>query len=550
MRALKPALKATDFKKNIADMAEQFRQKIELEVDAFPADPKLRQQRVAAVNEDESGYRYFAETYFPHYLSKPASLLHDHLYEDLPLMVATPDGQKRLVIAPRGSAKSTHISLIFPLWCIVRGLKHYIVLIMDAFEQAAVMIEALKAELETNPRLAYDFPEVVGQGRTWREGDIITSNNIKVEGFGTGKKIRGRRHGPFRPDLAILDDIENDENVDNPKQRDKLESWISKAVLKLGPTDGSMDVLYAGTVLHFDAVIVRFSKKPQWQVTEFRAVLSWPDRMDLWDQWEEVYLNEGEPAADAFYCTQQGEMDQGAVLNWPDNHTLLFLMKERADDHAAFESEYQNKPISGDNPFQDLQYWVQRKTDWLFFGAIDPSLGKNNKGRDPSAILIGGYDRENNILDVVEASIRRRLPDMIISDAIALQREYRCQLWFVESVQFQEFFRTNLMKEAAKARLAMPCIPIIPLTDKNLRIERLQPPVKDGLIRFYKGHSVLIDQLQQWPNADHDDGPDCLEMLWTNAVEKSSSALSKESFKTAPRTTGGLFSGYTFGDYR
>ncbi len=254
-------LSARDFKKSIEEIAAVLRQQIELEVDAFPADPKLRAERLAKTADPFTGYRYFAETYFPHYLTMAPSVLHEHLYEDLPQIVQDRNGQYRLIIAPRSSAKSTHVSLIFPLWCIIRNLKHYIVLIMDAFEQAAVMLEALKAELEANPRLKYDFPDIVGQGLTWREGDITTRNKIKVECFGTGKKIRGRRHGPYRPDLAILDDIENDENVDNPKQRRKLENWISKAVLKLGPPDGSMDVLYAGTVLHFDAVIVRFSKK-------------------------------------------------------------------------------------------------------------------------------------------------------------------------------------------------------------------------------------------------------------------------------------------------
>jgi predicted phage terminase large subunit-like protein len=538
-------LSARDFKKGIEEIASVLRQQIELEVDAFPADPQLRAKRLAKINDPINGYRFFAETYFPHYLTMDPSLLHEHLYADLPDMVLQKDGQKRLVIAPRSSAKSTHVSLIFPLWCIVRGLKHYIVLIMDAFEQAAVMLEALKAELEANPRLRFDFPDLVGQGLTWREGDIVTRNNIKVECFGTGKKIRGRRHGPYRPDLAILDDIENDENVANPKQRDKLANWIAKAVLKLGPPDGSMDVIYAGTVLHFDAVIVRYAKKSNWKVTEFRAIVDWPDRMDLWERWEEVYLNEGEKDADHFYQENKGDMDHGAVLNWPANHTIEFLMKERAGEHNSFESEYQNKPISDDNPFQNLTYWVMKKRDWLYFGGIDPSLGKNNKNRDPSAIIIGGYDKEEDIFDVVEASIRRRLPDIIIDNAIAMQRQYNCQLWYVEAVQFQELLRTDLMKAAAKAGLAMPCIPIIPITDKNLRIERLQPPVNAGLIRFNIGQKILIDQLQQWPDADHDDGPDCLEMLWSAALHSAATTITSSTFKTAPNASNNIMKGYT-----
>lgn len=531
-------MKPREFLDSISEIAAGFRRKIELEVEAFDVDDDARQERCEAVADPKTGYRYFCDTYFPHYFTKAPSLLHRELFKSLPEMVVQEDGQKRLVIAPRGSAKSTHISQVFPLWCIVTGQKHFIVLIMDAFEQSAIMIEAIKAELEHNPRLAYDFPQVCGKGRTWREGVIVTANNVKVEGFGTGKKIRGRRHGPHRPDLVILDDVENDENVESPRQRDKLEKWISKAVLKLGPTDGTMDVLYAGTVLLFDAVIVRFSRKPGWTVARYQALLKWPDRMDLWDHWEELYLND-EEEADAFWQAQRKEMSRGAVINWPEMHSLKFLMQERAGDHDSFESEYQNNPISGDNAFRDITYWVRQRPKMIYFGGIDPSLGKRNTGRDPSAILIGGIVPGEETFDLVEASIRKRLPDIIIADALEMQRTYQCQLWFVEAVQFQEFLRTEIMKRAAQAGLAMPCFPVTPIADKALRIERLQPPVKQGLIRLHNSQSTLLDQLRQWPNAPHDDGPDCLEMLWSGAIEHAAGL----------HTSGGIAVSHAAGGY-
>ncbi len=258
-------------------------------------------------------------------------------------------------------------------------------------------------------------------------------------------------------------------------------------------------------------------------------MIAWPDRMDLWEIWEELFLNQGEKEADEFYAENQGDMDQGAILNWPANHTLGFLMKERVGEHSAFESEYQNKPISEDNPFRDITFWVREKPNLITFGAIDPSLGKRNKGRDPSAILIGGFDPITFEMDVLEASIRKRLPDIIISETIELQRLYRCNLWFVEAIQFQEFLQTTLMKEAARQGVALPTIPVTPSTDKDLRIERLQPPVKAGLIRLHSSQRTLIDQLEQWPDADHDDGPDCLDMLWQFGLQYSGGAFSGTS---------------------
>lgn len=516
---LKAAVSQQDFRKNLAEMAADFARTIELSVEAFSSDPAAKAERIRRVKaDDEDGFRFFMETYLPHYVRGDASLFHEAVFARVPEIMAAEKGLREMFIAPRGSSKSTHLSLGLALYRIILRKTRYTIEVCDVYAQAALLIEAIKAELTTNPRLQSDFPDACGQGRVWREAEIVTRQDIRVEGVGAGQKLRGRRHGPYRPDTLFFDDIENDEAVRSPEQRDKLESWINKAALKVGPPDGSMHVIWVGTVLHWDAVLVRAAKTPAWRVTKFQAVMNWPDRMDLWDQFEEVYQNEGKDAAVAFYEARKADMDAGAVVNWPSVQPLVWLMLERAGSHDAFATEYQNQPMSEGNPFAKLTYWTARVREWVFFAAIDPSLGKKAKGRDPSAILVGGYDRLSGRMDVVEASIRRRLPDIIISDAIAIQREYRALLWFVEAVQFQEFLRTSLMLEAAKQGVGISAVPIIPIGDKNLRIERLQPPVKAGLIRFSPDHTTLIEQLQQWPNAAHDDGPDCLDMLWQNTL--------------------------------
>lgn len=546
---LKAAVSRRAFRGNIADMAAAFARHIELNVEAFPSDPAARAERLARVAGDD-GFQVFMETYLPHYVRGEHSLFHRHIFSRVPGILASEKGVRDLFIAPRGSSKSTHLSLGFALYCIVRGLKRYIVEVCDVYEQAALLIEAIKAELTTNVRLANDFPDAVGQGRIWREGEIVTRGNIRVEGLGAAKKIRGRRHGPYRPDLLFLDDIENDEAVRSPEQRQKLQNWVYRAALKVGPPDGTMDVIWVGTVLHFDAVIVRAAKSPVWNVTEFQAIVTWPDRMDLWEAFEEAFQNDGEEAARAFYLDHRAEMDAGAVVNWPTVQPLVWLMLERAASHDAFQTEFQNKPISEGNPFGDLTFWVQRQAHWVFFGAIDPSLGKKGKGRDPSAILVGGFDRLSGKLDVVEASIRKRLPDLIIEDTIAIQRDYRCLLWFVEAVQFQEFLRTTLMTTAARQGVGISAIPVVPTGDKNLRIERLQPPVKAGLIRFSAAHTTLIDQLQQWPNGDHDDGPDALDMLWQQTLIYGAGGGSAGQVMTASAPADDRLGGYRLGGQR
>jgi len=507
-----------EFARQLAELAAGFRREIEAQVTGFDPDPAASRQRRAQAHDD---LEFFARTYFPHYVTLPNSRIHEHLYRRLPAIADSSRSETDAIAAPRGEAKSTITSQIFVLWCVVTGRKWYPMIGMDAFDQAAIMLEAIKAELEANPRLGMDYPQATGQGRVWQAGVIVTRNDRKIEAVGSGKRIRGRRHGPHRPDLFIGDDLENDDNVRTPEQRDKLHGWLMKAVLKLGGAGAKFDVIIIGTILHYDSVLARLLANPLWHTARFKALVQWPDRMDLWDRWEELLLREGQKAAASFYDEHQQDMEVGAKVSWPAGRPLVALMTIRArDGHAAFDSELQNDPLSDDDaPFaKAIHIWVDRRNDWIFYGACDPSLGKHGASRDPSAILVGGFCRDTGVLDVVEAAIRKRLPDRIIEDIIGYQLEYLCLAWGVEAIQFQEFLRTELVKRSAIRGIPVPAVPLTPHSDKLLRIESLQPHMANHLIRVHPSQSTLITQLRHFPKADHDDGPDALHMLWTTAT--------------------------------
>jgi predicted phage terminase large subunit-like protein len=533
---------------DLVAFAAQLRQRIEAQVSGFDPDPKARADRRKRAHDD---FGFFTQTYFPHYIRSPhRSKLHDYLFVRLPAIVASDKGETDAIAAPRGEAKSTLVSQLFVLWCLVTGRKKYPVIVMDSIDQAYPMLEAIKAELEFNPRLTMDFPEVSGQGRVWQSGTIVTRNDAKVQVAGSGKKLRGLRHGPWRPDLCVLDDIENDEQVRSPEQRDKLQQWLTKTVLPLGGAGAKFDVVYIGTILHYDSVLSRTLANPMWTSARFKALLQWPDDMTLWERWEETLRNAGEPAADAFYREHEADMLLGSVVSWAAR-SLLTLMKIRArDGHATFDSEYQNDPVAGDNsPFSGegvLKYWVEdTDPDVAYFGACDPSLGKAGASRDPSALLVGRLHLKTRRLDVVVADIKKRLPDKIISDIITLQKRWNCVLWVVETVQFQEFLRTELIKRGAAEGVPIPARAIQPSTDKLLRIESLQPHMVNGLILLHASQVTLIEQLRHFPKADHDDGPDALHMLWMAAQ----SGWGAPAVASRPRPTGGRIGGMNFNGY-
>lgn len=507
-----------EFQRQLAEAVAQLALTIESDVTAFKPEAGERRLRVERSRKD---YEFFCRTYLPHYFQYEFSNTHREFEKIQTEIVNTPDGDTYAIAAPRGEGKSTNWSLAFILWCDVFDYKYYPIITMDTYEQAAIQLASLKAEYELNPRLKMDFPEYMGGGPVWREGVIVTSSGKRVDALGRGMKIRGRKHRAKRPDLVILDDLENDENVQKPEQRDKTERWIDRAVLFCGDAVGSLDVVYIGTVLHYDSVLNRKLESPDWVTRRFKSIIHWPENMRLWDRWEEILLSQGKQAALKFFNTNKGAMEKGAEVSWPGVRTLYKLMVIRSKGHSAFDAEQQNEPLNDDDaPFKELHYWVEILSQWINVGAVDPSLGKGSKKGDPSAIIIGAFDPYNVRLHILEADIRRRVPNVIISDVARYQREYDVWMWCCETNQFQEFFMERLTDDLLTGGVLINMEGVNHSVDKALRILSMQPHTQSGRIQFSRDHSTLLRQLRYFPMADHDDGPDAVEMLWRFAVSR------------------------------
>src|SRR6185437_5503602 len=137
------------------------------------------------------------------------------------------------VAAPREHAKSTVVSVIFPLYCICYKKRRFIVLISDTQPQAALQLAAVKEEIENNDELRKDFGDLAGD-KKWDVNDCRTSTGITIVVRGAGQSLRGLRYRMWRPDLVICDDLENEEAVENPETREKLIRWFKGTVMNLG----------------------------------------------------------------------------------------------------------------------------------------------------------------------------------------------------------------------------------------------------------------------------------------------------------------------------
>ncbi|HEX9080232.1 MAG TPA: phage terminase large subunit [Desulfuromonadaceae bacterium] len=518
-----PSIRTKLWDKKVAEL----RVLVQTSTQPFPRDVKAQAVRKKRAATD---LEFFANTYFPHYCDRPSSRLHKYLakkFQDL-IFKAMNEGLtgKSSDAAPRGNAKSTWGNLFLPLWCIAYAYRHFILQVSDTAAQAEAFIECIKIELECNERLQQDFPEICGQGSTWRARKIITANGIQVHAAGAGQSLRGFRRGKSRPDLVICDDLENDEDVLSEDSRQKLENWFFKALTKLG-RPGCVYIV-VGTLLDEQSLLQTLLDRPGWLGKKFQAVIHFSPAENLWQRWEEIYCDisigkeEAVAAADSYFEQNQAAMLAGTEVLWPEEQPYYFLMKVRVEDgENAFQSEYMNNPVDPKNAIF-LEEWIRYYDDdevdlssCKHGCAVDPSMGKQSKKADPSAII--GGRMQNGIIYLTVADIEKRHPDKITTDTLDHHQRDRFDEVDIEEVQFQELFKNQFETEAHNRGLTVLVKGVRPDKDKDLRIQSLQPWVKNGWIRFRRhGMGTLIKQFLNFRlrnKGGHDDGPDATEML-------------------------------------
>lgn len=505
---------------------------------------------------------YFGRAYLPHYFIRKSPHFHEELDEIWsrgvmkgkdPLQeakaISRMDGSHQVVAAPRGHAKSTNFTFKDSLHAILYRYKHYIMILSDSSEQAEGFLDDIKTELEDNGNIIMDFGFLKGD-KAWRGSVILTKTDVKVEAIGSGKKVRGRRHRNWRPDLIVLDDIENDENVNTPDQRKKLSSWFYKAVSKAGDT--YTDIMYIGTILHYDSLLSSVLKNPSYKAKKYRAVISEAVDTKLWEEWERIYTNlfdeNHEENAKTFYEAHKTEMLLGTEVLWEEKLSYYKLMEIRVSEgEASFNSEFQNDPVDPENATFNPEWFDYYEPELLdfsspefvFIGANDPSLGKNKKS-DTSSIINLALSTKTGYMYVADASVEKRKPDVIIDDVFEmnrrLKRDYRKGFYKfgVETVQFQYFFKDVMAARSAEEGEYLPIEEIQSSVNKVLRIESLQPVVKNKYLKFNREHKTLLKQMQEFPMGRNDDAPDGLQMA-VQLAQTVKAVAAKTDYKTVLR---------------
>jgi hypothetical protein len=567
-------LSAKDFLAALGELSAQLRRDIDAHRRGLDASPKAVAARRRRVLQGD--FRFFAYTYFPHHIRGEPSLFQAHFCELYPKLLRSPSGSRDWWKAPRGEAKSSLLTKIGPCWIAVQALlelpavrgeigwkgaappfNDYVVLLGAETRLPAKLLEVVKVELQYNAALALDFPEACGATDVWKIGEFVTKAGVKFESFGAEQAIRGTFHGASRPKVLLGDDLITDAEAKSPTERDKRWDWLEKAIDYLGPPDGSVKFLGVGTELAKGDPINRAEHTLGHMVHAFKAIERFPANMELWAKCEELMRNDDRTASEAFksrgevcpeeklpsfvfYRANRKEMDAAAVTSWPSVRSLYWLMRQRAKNRRAFQTEMQGSARNDeDKTFHRLSFWVHRGSYWIEFAGVDPSMGRGETGH-PSALVGGAWDTDKKKLHVHTAEIKRRVPSKLEADLTAYQRAHKCVAIGFENNNAYEALRLSIVKGGLHATppVAIPLVGITASLPAEVLIDSMEPFVCDELeprILFCAGLSQLEDELDTWPEKQshhHYDGLIALYILWAVASTRGAGAF---DFSSIPR---------------
>lgn len=439
---------------------------------------------------------WFFYIYLHHYISFESAKFHKEIFS------LTEDEKVRfaVIVAFRGSGKSTIMSLSYPIWAIIGNQeKKYPLLIGQTQQQAKQMLANIKSEFETNEVLIKDFGQFEQHDDTWRTDSLVLPQyGARISAISAGENIRGLRHKQTRPDLIICDDVEDADSVRSRENRDKSYRWLIGDVVPAG--DIKTKTIVIGNLLHEDALVMRL--KESIELGKRAGVFKAYPLKDISGEvlWPGKFPNEET-------VEKQRKLIGDDVL-WERE----FLLNIIPDDYTVVQREW-------------IRYYDKlpnSNTTRPRLTAVGVDLAISEKATADYTALIAAYvygfgnDLEIYILP---HSVNRRLrfPETVeeinkMSERIRINAR---PLILVESVGYQDALVHQLEMQDMRAEAVK-----VAGRDKRERLSLTTDYIQTGKVLFpEKGAELLIQQLIGFGVEKHDDLADAFSVLMSKIIE-------------------------------
>ncbi|MCK5607045.1 hypothetical protein KAR91_34495 [Candidatus Pacearchaeota archaeon] len=367
-----------------------------------------------------------ALTIFPEVFYAPFTKLHDEIFRLID------SGARRIAIAaPRGIGKTT-IARTIAARKLLFNQCHFIVYVSNSSSSAEMQTENLKHELISNELVSKIFGPIKtkradGVDESFSKRSWVSRNTI-VYPRGSGQQIRGLVYHNHRPDLFIVDDLEDTETIENEEIRKKRKLWFHSDLLKAtSRLDRNWQIIYIDTLKHEDALLEELIESSEWESVRLEIC------GDNYKSKCPEFMPDEEIAAELKYHREHGILD-------------------------TFYREFRNIPISTeDATFMQKNFKYYTEAELKNNGAknienvliADPAKSVKMHSAE-SAVIAVGISMTDNKIYFRDCVSRKMYPDELYDCIFDMRKLWNCHAVGIEVTGLEEFIKQPIKNEIIK----------------------------------------------------------------------------------------------------
>lgn len=411
--------------------------------------------------------------------------------EGLPVRIDMERAKFTSIVMPRGFSKTTLVGLACILYKILYQEHKFIVYVSETARAADLQLGNVKYELATNPLIQLCFGNIKPARDSelkWTANFFQTMTGIVVASRGRGAQIRGLNVNGQRPDIILVDDVEDKESVKTVEQREKTREWFFGDLMPALPAmDPEATIMCLGTVLHNEALLMVLENDPEWTSLRFGATDR--DGAPLWED----------------------NMPLAALERKKQSYALAGLLHAYYMEYESTLRAAESSKFSG--PFLVKPEW-RGELDCVAM-ALDPAISAK-AGADFCSIAVAGITTKGFIL-LLDIWMQTGVPpDQQVDMFYALDKQWDVQRHGVETIAYQAALVYLIRGEMFRRKRYFV---INEIKHGNTRKDErilgiLQPRYKNGFIGHLRRFPEYESQLLDFPNGKKD-GPDAFAMAIT-----------------------------------
>jgi predicted phage terminase large subunit-like protein len=318
----------------------------------------------------------------------------------------------------------------------------------------------------------------------------------RITAASSEQSIRGIRHGQHRPDLIILDDVEDSNSVKTLEGRDKTYNWLMSEIIPAG--DRNTKIVVIGNLLHEDSLLMRLKENMEagnldgiyraYPLINEAGEILWPGKFRNMDEIEELHKTISSEVA------------------WQREIMLRII----PDDGQVIYPEW-------------IQYYDRLPNEKPSYVVVGIDLAIKQKDTADYTAMVSAYvygSGDNLKVCILPNPINERLtfPKTLekirmINDVFSRETKYIC----VENVAYQEAVLQQLKAEGIRAEGVK-----VNSVDKRSKLIPTSEYIFSGKVLFPKnGAEDLIQQLVGFGVEKHDDLADAFAFVVLKVIDRN-----------------------------